>query len=261
MYQPLANGYHPIQSVFQLISLADELYIRKRERGFFSLTCDDQKVPVDHRNTIRSAYDLLSDDLDFGVEIVLKKRIPLGGGLGGGSSNAAAFIRWVIQQVGVTISLEKITIVALKVGADVPFFLGARTAWVEGVGEKITPIPSAPYSHYVLIFPAIHSDTRSAYQALDQAGVLEPLQTHQRAIPSMDDYLDKNDFQMLLFAQYPRLADIATHIPHIHLTGSGATLFIPCLGPAELQDAVSACETYLADEQYVVVEGAGFEPT
>lgn len=135
------DGYHELVTLFHRISLKDTLRLRKQSRGI-RLICSHPKVPI-RQNLIVRAYDLLQSECSFsgGVSVHLTKRIPVSGGLGGGSSNAASFLIGMKRLFGLKISQKKLMKLGAKLGSDVPFFLsGARQAIGMGRGEKIEPL-------------------------------------------------------------------------------------------------------------------------
>src|SRR5438067_6715834 len=142
-----ADGYHDIETVFQTISLHDTLTFTESDR--FTLTCDDRTIPTDETNLVMRAAR------GHAVAIALQKRIPAGGGLGGGSSDAAATL--------VALGLEQR---ALVLGSDVPFFLTGGTAYATGRGEILTPLPPVRDVPLLLLFPEERVSTAAAYAML-----------------------------------------------------------------------------------------------
>jgi 4-diphosphocytidyl-2-C-methyl-D-erythritol kinase len=146
-----ADGYHLLQSVFMLIDWCDTLHFELRQDGVISRAdlnpITGEALPADDL-TVRAARALqAATATPLGVHISLDKRIPSQAGMGGGSSDAASCLRALQRLWGVNLPLEKLQAIALRLGADVPFFLGAGHAWVEGIGEQLTPIelPSAQF--------------------------------------------------------------------------------------------------------------------
>ena len=158
------DGYHEIVSVFQTISLHDTIRIRPKEDG---LTIKSTRQ-IPGKNTMEKAYRLAKDRFGFsgGFEIELIKRIPMGGGFGGGSSNAAAFLRFLSEFLG--LPKEEIFRVASEVGADVPFFLECGTALVKGKGDIIERLDDLPEYGVVLSVPNLKISTADAYKWLDE---------------------------------------------------------------------------------------------
>jgi len=167
------DGYHDIDSVFHTISLHDQLTISSRKDGRIILKCSDPSLPTDGSNlayraavTLRElAIKKYPDKKLLGVTIALKKNIPVGAGLGGGSSDAAA----VLLGLKKLWKLDKISPAALKkaaasLGSDVPFFLSGGTAHVTGRGEKVRPVSCKKGYHFVLVYPGFPVSTAWAYK-------------------------------------------------------------------------------------------------
>ena len=159
------RGYHPIRSIFQAISLYDELHIERASD--LSFTCDDPSVPAE--NTVVRAARLMMEVADFPpVAIRLVKRIPSEAGLGGGSSDAAGIIRASKSLMSAALPDYEKKAIAKSIGADVAFFLLGGRAKAEGYGEKLTALPSPdPVEWYVIAQPEDRCGTKDAYDRLD----------------------------------------------------------------------------------------------
>jgi 4-diphosphocytidyl-2-C-methyl-D-erythritol kinase len=160
------RGYHPLRSVFQAVSLYDELHLERASE--LSFECDDPSVPEE--NTVTKAARLMMEVVDFPpVHIKLIKRIPSEAGLGGGSSDAAGIIRASRQLMSGPLPDYERKAIAKSIGADVTFFLTGGRAKAEGYGEKITPIPSPnPAEWYVIAQPEDRCSTKETYALLDE---------------------------------------------------------------------------------------------
>lgn len=159
-----SDGYHDILGLFQTIELHDELIFFKTEQ--VGQIVVESNVPIEGQNLIEKAYRTFIQycSVDFGLKVILNKRIPVGAGLGGGSSDAAATLRFLGREKN--LSLQDLLEIAAKVGSDVPFFLYGGTAIVEGKGEKVTPLaPIVGYS-VDLFCPGISVNTAKAYGML-----------------------------------------------------------------------------------------------
>lgn len=240
VFKPNQRGYHPLCSVFQTISLHDDLVIQlKPERGI-SLSCENTKVPIDQSNLLVKIYNHLAKPLSFGVDITLDKKIPLGGGLGGGSSNAAGFLLFLNQIARLNISKVKLCSIGLKYGADIPFFINGGTALVRGIGEKIKQITENSPRYFLLINPNIHVATKKIFQNFDYNENLKPAVKTPGWV--LKKQLGINDLQATAFKLYPALASLAEEIKcflhtEIYMSGSGATLFVPFATKKEAQKA------------------------
>ncbi len=218
-----ADGYHDLETLFQTISLHDELTITPAER--LSMECDDPSVPTDDTNLVMRAARAAGGGP---VHIKLAKRIPAGGGLGGGSSNAAA----VLKAFGC--NDEKI---ALSLGSDVPFFLLGGTAYATGRGEKLVPLPPVTGVPLLLVLPEERVSTPQAFAMIRSYS--KPL--------GVDAYRDfraeifVNDFEEPVFARLPHLAEYKRRLLGAGafwagMSGSGSTIVGAFRSPA-LRDA------------------------
>jgi len=159
------DGYHELRTVFQKISLHDTLHFSlKKEKGI-SIATDHPNLPVGKTNLVYQAAQsmLKASDYQGGVHIEIKKQIPLGAGLGGGSSNAATTLKALNQLLKKSLSKRKLMEMGLKIGADVPFFIWEGAAIGSGIGEKLKKV-TLPDLQYVLIYPNFEVSTRWAYQ-------------------------------------------------------------------------------------------------
>ncbi len=159
------DGYHELRTVFQKISLHDTLHFSlKKEKGI-SIAIDHPNLPVGKTNLVYQAAQsmLKASDYQGGVHIEIKKQIPLGAGLGGGSSNAATTLKALNQLLKRSLSKRKLMEMGLEIGADVPFFIWEGAAIGSGIGEKLKKV-TLPDLQYVLIYPNFEVSTRWAYQ-------------------------------------------------------------------------------------------------
>jgi len=163
-----ADGYHLLETLMVPVSLCDELEIRAVGAGRSKVTCQvsgPAKVPGGPRNlAARAARRVLAElGVSAQVSIRLRKRVPAGAGLGGGSSDAAAVLKVLPRLLGRRIRRERLREIAADLGADVPFFLDCRPAWASGIGEVLRPIPRFPRLHLVLAVPPSRVETAWAY--------------------------------------------------------------------------------------------------
>jgi 4-diphosphocytidyl-2-C-methyl-D-erythritol kinase len=205
IFPPRPDGYHPLRSVFQTISLHDILTvkIKKATHPQLILTCSDPAVPVDDANIIAKIFKKYPIPFEFVVHI--QKNIPSAAGLGGGSSNGAAFLSLLGNRKA-----------GPEFGADVPFFFVGGTALVEGIGEKVTPTPSDANNFYLLLNPGIHLSTTAVYKKFDE---MPP------------DPEQENMLKPAAFALAPDLLEIEYSIRSladmdVSMSGSGSTLFL-----------------------------------
>jgi 4-diphosphocytidyl-2-C-methyl-D-erythritol kinase len=223
------DGFHELETVFQTISLHDELTFRPADQ--FSLTCDDPGIPVDDTNLVLRAARAV-DARPTAIELV--KRIPAGGGLGGGSSNAAATLRALAP------ARPDLAEIALSLGSDVPFFLVGGTAYATGRGEVLTPLPSRAGLPLLLVLPEERVLTKEAFARVERFS--PPL-----GIGAYRDGYDafRNDFEEPVFAMLPRLRELKQRLvemgaAYAAMSGSGSTLFGVFDTPEAREAAVAA---------------------
>jgi 4-diphosphocytidyl-2-C-methyl-D-erythritol kinase len=234
------DGFHDIESVFQLISLADELSVSvSATTASFTLVSPRMELPP--VNTVSRAVDLFrgATGIDAGVRIDLDKRVPAGAGLGGGSSDAAAALIALDRLFATHLPREALVGMAEKIGSDVPFFLSSPAAIVEGRGERISPISPRSDLSGVLIWPDVHSSTAEAYRMVDwwygdekrasiewpSVAVLEKL--YHAPVSS---WPFRNSFSDPLDAAYPVIGEVkgALHSAgalFTEMSGSGSAVF------------------------------------
>jgi len=239
-----ADGYHDIETLFQTISLHDLLTIEKSDR--LTLTCSDPSIPTDDTNLVIRAARAIGAT----ARIHLEKRIPAGGGLGGGSSDAAAIL---------SAFNRKDPQIALSLGSDVPFFLHGGTAYATGRGEKIEALPRVAPVPLLLLFPEERVLTAQAYAMLRRYSPPLGLQRFRAMID--DNLLDHateliNDFEEPVFSTFPHLHALKTRLYEegaawAAMSGSGSTIAGAFRSQADRDDAIrrfsgvraAACET------------------
>ncbi len=250
------DGFHPIESVFATVGLSDLLTVSPLpEQNVCKVSC--QQVVLPQENTVSSAYQaaksVLGRDLP-GVSVQLTKRIPLGGGLGGGSSDAAAILV-ALQKLGVAIPSGAAYKIAARVGSDVFFFLSLDgkpdgAAIVSGRGDLVKPISPRCDLHYVLVFPGVHSSTPEAYAAIDESArspeteylSLDELESVYKG--PVKDWNFINDFTPVIAAKYSKvqqaLDDVkASGALFCDMSGSGSTVFGVYESAQQAQDAAN----------------------
>lgn len=239
-----ASGYHQIETVFQALELADGLRLELRPGEGVGLETTGvgatQLGPDEENLAVRAARALLAEAGGAdppGVRIRLKKRIPHGAGLGGGSSDAAAVLRGMNVLLGEPLSAEALVRIGGRLGADVPFFLtGASRALAWGRGDRLLPLPPLPSRAVVLAVPAERSSTADAYALLAKrrrASGAGPAPAVVREAPgSWDDVANQaeNDFEETLFPHRPDLASLREALARLGarpalLAGSGSAVF------------------------------------
>jgi 4-diphosphocytidyl-2-C-methyl-D-erythritol kinase len=165
------DGYHEISTVMQSISLADEVEIERSREGFaMRIEPEAAEVGPTERNTVYVAWKLLGkvSGTELPVAMTLRKRIPPGAGLGGGSADAAATLYGLNELFGLGLSVDELSEVGLRIGADVPFALLGGTALAEGVGDVLTPLPAPPAHRLLVAKPEPGADTGEIYRSYDE---------------------------------------------------------------------------------------------
>ena len=238
-----ADGFHNIESIFQTVSFYDDLTVSLlSEKNVCKVDCAEMMLP--QRNTLTATYEAFCHltGKDAGVHVVLTKRIPAGGGLGGGSSDAASFLRALALLNDVELTDSLADAVAGRVGSDVFFFLhcgkdGTGAALVSGRGEVVTPIAPRNDLYYVLVFPDVHSSTKEAYDLVDEdiglgIGHSFPSLTECEEVyrSPVTAWTFGNSFTSALTKKYPAIADALADIKKSgavwsDMTGSGAVVF------------------------------------
>ncbi len=239
-----ADGYHDIETLFQTITFHDVLTFEHADR--LSLTCSDSSIPMDDTNLVLRA----ARAIDVKARIHIDKRIPVGGGLGGGSSDAAA----VLRAFG-----RNDRDIALSLGSDVPFFLHGGTAYATGRGEIITPLPRVAPVPLLLLIPEEQVMTAEAYAMLRRFSPPLGMQRFRAMIE--DDLLDHatelvNDFEEAIFTRFPHLHALKTRLYELGaawagMSGSGSTIVGAFRNPVDRDAArlrftglrAVACET------------------
>jgi 4-diphosphocytidyl-2-C-methyl-D-erythritol kinase len=230
------NDYHQISSIVQSINLCDVLNFQLHEEICFE--CDEPSLERD--NLVTHAATLLKESTKYGLgaRIELRKHIPWGVGLGGGSSDAATTLLALNELWKLGLSLSELVHLAFKLGSDVPLFVHKGTVLVEGRGEKVSPLPSLFSVWFVLLvppLPKIPGKTRKMYSRLDAAHFTEG-QFVQAALSSLmrgktiDPPLMFNVFEKVVFAFLPKLGKYRKTFeeagaPGVYLAGSGPCLF------------------------------------
>jgi 4-diphosphocytidyl-2-C-methyl-D-erythritol kinase len=238
---PAADGFHPIMSWFCRVGLADRLDITATDRPGISMTCDRPDVPTDSTNLIIRAASAMLKKMPTprGAIVKLEKKIPMGGGLGGGSSNAASAILEFNRIWNLNWPIETLSQIGAGIGSDVPFFLsGAPSAICTGRGEFIRPVPPPKTKWVVLILPNFPMPTPQVYRRFDELelGSKAALENQPdwktwTQLPAMKllPHL-ANDLEKPAFDISPELAKLRENLQQslgqiIRMSGSGSTLF------------------------------------
>lgn len=234
------DGYHNLWSIMHTVALEDAVTMRASSQRGIRLACNVGGLSVDHTNLVWRAASAVLDraQLSVGVDIELDKRVPMGAGLGGGSSDAAATILGLNQSLQLGWSREKMAEVGQALGSDVAFFLFAPSAIVSGRGESVRPVTIEGGRWIVLVKPTFEIETKWAYQELaaTRAAVRQlsadhgELDRRDRLTWGQVAASVENDFEIPVFTKHPQLGEIKRFLlkrgaQFALLSGSGATVF------------------------------------
>ena len=250
-----SDGYHLLQTVFQFIQLQDEIDFTILEADSVRRSSTMPGVDVEDDLVVRAARKLKEKTgCQLGVDINVKKRIPEGGGLGGGSSDAATTLVALNELWRCGLSIRELVSIGLSLGADVPIFIHAHAAWAEGVGEDITSIePAEPW--YLVIHPGCSVATETIFNAHDL--------TRNTPAITIRDFLDRggiNDCEFVVRNHYKEVAkalDWLAKFAPAKLTGTGACLFAPF---TEEQEAIVVKQQLPENWQGYVIKGVNKSP-
>jgi 4-diphosphocytidyl-2-C-methyl-D-erythritol kinase len=219
-----ADGYHLLQTVFQFLDYYDKLYFDLRSDGRVVHSNPLPSVPAEQDLCVRAALLLQQHcSVAQGVTLGINKRLPLGGGLGGGSSNAATTLLALNHYWQTGLSLDELAKLGLQLGADVPVFVYGVAAWAEGVGDRLTPLPELDQPWFVVLVPPCSVPTANVFN--NPALTRDSSAIRIRALV-MD--ADKNDCEAVVFQQYPqvkRAADWLGQYAKARLSGTGSCVF------------------------------------
>lgn len=258
------DGYHEVRMIMQTISLHDKITLRKAQKGIHVRT-NLKYLPVDGDNLVYKAAKLLMDEFqtEQGIEIDLKKYIPVAAGMAGGSSDAAAVLVGVNRMFGLGLTRKELMERGVKIGADVPYCIMRGTALAEGIGEKLTALPPLPDCHILIAKPKIYVSTKFVYQNLraNELSVHPDIDGQAEALKNGD--LQKlaqkmgNVLQTVTEPEYPVIRTIKETMLekgalNAMMSGSGPTVFGLYEKQEEAEAAKEALETH-ADIQKVCI--------
>jgi 4-diphosphocytidyl-2-C-methyl-D-erythritol kinase len=228
-----ADGYHELQTLFQLIDLTDTISIRIREDGLIERTAGPDDVPPETDLTLTAARALkLATGARSGASIGVHKRIPRGGGLGGGSSDAATALLALNELWDCRLPLAELASLGRPLGADVPVFVEGSSAWAEGIGDRLTPVELPP-QWYTIIYPGVSMSTREVFQ-IPELTRNSPLIT----IRAFFESGGRNDCEPVVRARSAEVAaalDWLGRFAPARLTGTGSSVFAACASAAEAE--------------------------
>ena len=218
-----ADGYHLLQTAFQFIDLCDELTFSPRNDGLIRRSTDLNGVSEQDDICVKAALLLQSEcNTSKGVDIEIQKRIPMGGGLGGGSSDAATTL-WALNtlwELGLTV--DQLATLGLRLGADVPVFVRGHAAWAEGVGEILEPI-KLPEHWYLVIVPPVHVSTAMVFNAQDLTRNNRPIKIRDLLAGGGENVCEP--IVRGMFSEVADALDWLSAYTQARMTGTGACVF------------------------------------
>jgi len=234
-----ADGYHTLESLFALVDLADTVMLTLRDDGTIQRVGDVDGVPRDEDLALRAARALKeATGATQGVTITLTKRIPMGAGLGGGSSDAASVLLGLNRLWNLSLTRARLQAIGQTLGADVPFFVGGENAIARGIGERLTPV-SLPARWLALVFPRAHVRTVDIFAA--------PELTRSTPSAKMDVFSEsygRNDLAGVAAARFPEVAEaliaLTRAAPQARMTGSGSCVFAECRTECEARRVLAS---------------------
>lgn len=234
-----ADGYHLIESLFALVDLADTLHLAVRDDGRVVRMNEVPGVPEAEDLAVRAALALQrAGGTPLGATIAVTKRIPMGGGLGGGSSDAASVLLGLARLWNLRMSRNELAAIGATLGADVPFFVHGDNAIVRGIGEIVKPV-SLPAQWLALAMPPLHVPTHAIFAA--------PELTRNSPSAKMDVFSEgygRNDLERVVVATHAAVAQaiaaLRTVAADVRMTGSGACVVAICRSEAQARQAVAA---------------------
>ncbi|MBP6345427.1 4-(cytidine 5'-diphospho)-2-C-methyl-D-erythritol kinase [Neisseriaceae bacterium CLB008] len=251
------DGYHLLETVFRFVDLNDTVYLKVRDDGQIVLHTLIEGVAPEQDLSVRAARLLQQKSASrLGADIWVDKKIPMGGGLGGGSSDAATVLLALNHLWKVHFSRPELIQLGVGLGADVPVFLYGRNSFATGVGEELTPV-SLEKQWYVIVRPNVHVETAKifAHEGLTRnsiPSIMRTLTTTQQR---------HNDMQDVVVSEYPQVAealDALTKFGQPLMTGSGSCVFLEIESEGEARQVYQA----LSEQQYEVycVQGLSEHP-
>ncbi|HEU4596973.1 MAG TPA: 4-(cytidine 5'-diphospho)-2-C-methyl-D-erythritol kinase [Pyrinomonadaceae bacterium] len=254
-----ADGYHELRTLFQTISLGDSLTFEAGDAEGVELLCPAPDIPTDESNLVLRAASALRERFGVrrGARILLEKRIPAGGGLGGGSSDAAATLVGLTRLWGLETDTGELAEIGARLGADVPFFLTGGTALGTGTGAEITPLKDLPRKCLVLVTPGVRVSTAEAFKALGvtaltKAGsaVMLPISHAEAEFRDSLCEVMTNDFEPSVFRLFPEIGRARDALKSAGaecamLSGSGSSVF----GVFENESAAERARASLAEAE------------
>ena len=251
------DGYHNLQTVFQFLEYGDTLSFRVRTDDQLTLEPAVTGVPFEDNLIVRAARMLQQKSgKACGADIRLKKILPMGGGLGGGSSDAATTLLALNKLWQLNLSVDELAAMGLKLGADVPVFVRGEAAFAEGVGEILTPMPELEERWFLVVCPQVHVNTAKIFSHEGLTRNTDPINIRTALRQG-----GRNDCQQVVTMLYPEIGkalNLLNKFSHAKMTGTGACIFSSFGSETE---AISVSEQLPAEYVAFVAKGANQSPT
>ena len=239
------DGYHTLQTVFQLLDWGDTLHFTRRDDGLITRSTEIADVSPEHDLTVRAATLLKTHTgSPEGVDIEIEKRLPMGAGLGGGSSDAATTLLALNRLWRLNLSRLELQALALKLGADVPFFVFGKNAFAQGVGEALDVVQLPP-RHFLVVTPRVHVPTAAIFSEKALTRDSKPLTitdfpAELSCNTEWPESFGRNDMQQVVVGKYAEVAQVLRWFENIapaRMSGSGASVFAAFRSQAEAEAA------------------------
>lgn len=232
----LPNGYHSLFMVMQTVDLCDEVEVSLRDDGKITLECSEKALPTDSKNIAYKAAAKFfeANNLSFGADIKLTKKIPFEAGLAGGSTDAAAVLKALNTLCETNLSNEELCKIGVKLGADVPFCIHGGTMLAQDIGQVLSPLPKLPECYIVLVKPEAGVSTKEAFAAFDSCeNIRHPdcaAMLHAAANGNFEGIVANVGNVFEQFIEVPQRADIKAFMRECGslaccMSGSGPTVF------------------------------------
>ena len=237
------DGYHTLQTVFQLLDWGDTLHFKRRDDGLITRSTEIADVPAEHDLTVRAATLLKTHTgSSEGVDIEIDKRLPMGAGLGGGSSDAATTLLALNRLWKLNLPRLELQALALKLGADVPFFVFGKNAFAEGVGEALDVVQLPP-RHFLVVTPRVHVPTAAIFseEALTRDSKPLTITDFPAGLSCNTEWPEsfgRNDMQRVVVGKYAEVAQVLRWFENVapaRMSGSGASVFAAFCSKAEAE--------------------------
>ena len=252
------DGYHNLQSIFQLIELHDDIFIKIRYKDT-QINIKNSSLLIKPENDLTfKAAQLILLNRQLGADIFINKKIPIGAGLGGGSSDAATVIMGINKLGKFNLSKISLTKISLSIGADVPFFINGGNAWVEGIGELLYNI-QIPNFIFIVMVPNLSINTKNIFSEFKLTNPSIPLKIASSYNAVKHDFI-KNDLEETVIKKYAKMAEILMwmrRFGNAKMSGTGSSIF---LRVTNLNMAKSIKENKPRNTDCFIVKGLSVHP-